>query len=434
MGDAMREIGVGLLGFGTIGAGVVQGLQDNGDLMTERLGARPVIRAIADLDLETDRGVSVDPAILTTDAVSVVNNPEVDIVIELIGGTTIALDLVIQALNAGKSVVTANKALLAKCGAEIYAAAGENNVDIYFGASVGGGIPIIKVLREGLVGNKIEGMYAILNGTCNYILTRMESDGAPFDDVLAEAQEKGYAEADPSLDIDGYDTAHKAVILASLAYGTLLPHDAVEVEGIRGIAPEDIAFARDLGYRIKLLAVIKRDNGEVEIRVHPALVDKEHVLASINGVFNGVAVQGDYLGDALYYGRGAGREPTASTVLSDVGDIVRNIVSGSVGRVPAITLAETPVTVKPLSDVVTRYYLRMSVADEAGVMARITSAFGKRNISIAAALQKGDGVNGYVPVVYMTHEARERDIRQALAEIGAMDVVETPPVVLRIEG
>ncbi len=430
----MKEIGVGLLGFGTIGTGVVEGLQKNKNVIAERLGASPVIRAIADLDIETDRGIDVSRDILTTDAFSVVDNPEIDIIVELIGGTTIARDLVIKAIESGKHVVTANKSLLAKYGSKIFELAMKNGVDIYYGASVGGGIPIIKVMREALAGNNIENIYAILNGTCNYILTRMKEDGLPFEVALQEAQEKGYAEADPTLDIDGHDTAHKATILASLAYGFYCPLEKVSVEGIRNITTDDIRLAENLGYSIKLLAVIKNGENEIEVRVHPSLVPAEHVLASINGVFNGVAVEGDFLGRALYYGRGAGKEPTASTVMSDIIDISRNIVAGSLCRVPAMPLSDTAISIKPMQDIETRYYLRMMVADRAGVMAKISKALGDRNISIAAALQQGDGENGYVSVVYMTHKAKESNIRQALDEIMSMDFINESPVVLRIEG
>ena len=430
----MREIGVGLLGFGTIGAGVVQGLLDNKTVISERLGAVPVMRAIADLDIKTDRGVVVDPAILTTDAFAVVVDPAIDIVIELIGGTTIAKDLVIKALEQGKHVVTANKSLLAKYGKEIFEVAAANSTDIYYGASVGGGIPIIKVMREALAGNNIENIYAILNGTCNYILTQMEEKGMPFDEALDEAKVGAYAEADPTLDIDGHDTAHKAVLLASLAYGFNCPLESVSVEGIRSISPEDISLAKNLGYRIKLLAVIKGHQNEVEVRVHPSLVAHDHVLASINGVFNGVAVEGDLVGRSLYYGRGAGREPTASTVIGDIVDISRNMITDSSFRVPAMPHSAKTVTVNPIENIETRYYIRMMVADKSGVMADIARAFGDRNISIASALQQGDCKDGYVSVVYMSHEAKESDIKDALAEIEAMDFLKGAPVILRIEG
>ena len=323
----MKQIGVGLIGFGTVGAGVADGLQRNRKVMAQRLGMDVVLRKIADVDIATDRGVAVDPSVLTTDAMAVIRDPEIQIVVELIGGTGIAKDFVLAALNAGKSVVTANKKLLAEYGEEIFGAAERNGVDIYFGASVGGGIPIIRVLREGLAGNEIQSIHGILNGTCNYILTRMENEGLPFDEVLAAAQKAGYAEANPGLDIDGFDTAHKAIILASLAYGFHVPMEKVAVEGIRNLSGMDVRYAAEFGYRIKLLAVVKRDGDEVEVGVHPTLVPTGHMLASVSNVFNAAMVHGDLSGDTLYYGRGAGREPTASTVIGDSGDMARNPVT-----------------------------------------------------------------------------------------------------------
>ena len=332
MSEIMKEIGIGLLGFGTVGAGVVEGLQKNGDLIARRIGAKLVLRQIADIDLDRDRGVKIDRSLLTRDAESVIQNPSVDVVIELIGGMGIARDLILKALSFGKPVVTANKALLAEKGEEIYRAAAEQGAAVYCEASVGGGIPIIKALREGLVANHIQSIYGILNGTCNYILTRMEQEKLPFDQVLKAAQAAGYAEAEPSLDIDGIDTAHKAVILASLAYGFPVPMKSVHVEGIRGLDPADIANAAELGYRIKLLGVIKRVGKEIEVRIHPTLVPHRHMLASVDGVFNAIWVSGDVVGDTLYYGRGAGRAATSSAVLSDLADVARDLQSGLKGR------------------------------------------------------------------------------------------------------
>jgi len=328
----MKEIGLGLLGFGMVGAGVVRGLQANGELIGSRLGVRPVLRRIADLDIESDRGVTVDPAILTTDANALIDDPAVEVVIELVGGTGIAKAFVLRALAQGKPVVTANKALLADHGAEIFALAREKQTDIYFGASVGGGIPIIRALREGLLANRIQSIRGILNGTCNYILTEMERAGVPFNTCLADAQALGFAEAEPSLDIDGFDTAHKAVLLASLAYGGTVAMESVYVEGIRNLSSLDIGYARDLGYKVKLLAVIRSDDGAVEIRVHPSLVPAKSMLGSVHGVFNAVLVNGDLTGDTLYYGRGAGADPTASTVLGDVADVVRVVHGAGISK------------------------------------------------------------------------------------------------------
>jgi len=429
----MREIGIGLLGFGTVGAGVVEGLQANGDVVAERLGTRLVLRGIADLDVESDRGVSVDPSLLTPDAHAVVNNPAVDIVVELIGGTGIARDLVLEALALGKGVVTANKALLAEHGAEIFAMAEEKSADIYFGASVGGGIPIIRALREGLVANQVDGILGILNGTCNYILTQMETQGMAFGDALSEAQAKGFAEADPGLDIDGGDTAHKAAILAGLAYGTTFEMGDIHVEGIRDLQKMDLDYAHDLGYRIKLLAVIHRDGQQVEVRVHPTLLHKDHVLASVSGVYNAVMVYSDLAGSTLHYGRGAGREPTASTVLGDVADIARNIASGATHRVPAIAPTGLDFDVKPMAAITTSYYLRMTVADRPGCLAQISAVLGKRGISIASVLQKEQSESDQVPLIIVTHEAREHDVDASIAELNEMDVVQAETVRIRIQ-
>ncbi len=429
----MEEIGVGLLGFGTVGAGVVEGLQQNGDIMAERLGVRPVLRRIADIDIESDRGVTVDPAILTTDAKSVINDPSVDIVVELIGGTGIARELVTMALSQGKAVVTANKKLLAEYGSEIYALAETNQADLGFGASVGGGIPIIRALREGLCANQVKSIYAILNGTCNYILTQMEAEGQAFDVALKAAQELGFAEADPSLDIDGFDTAHKAAILASLAYGSPIDADAVYVEGIRGLDMSDLEHALEFGYRIKLLAVIKRDGDQVEVRVHPTLVPLDHMLASVSGVFNAVMVDSDLADRTLYYGRGAGRAPTASTVLSDVADVMRNLAKSAQHRVPAVPSTGENLPVKPMQDVQSRYYLRLMPADKPGVLAQFTGILGEHGISIESVLQKGSARDGHVPVVLITHEAREADVTKAIEKIDALDVVRAGTVRLRIE-
>ncbi|OGV73899.1 MAG: homoserine dehydrogenase [Lentisphaerae bacterium RIFOXYA12_FULL_60_10] len=429
----MKTIGVGLMGFGTVGAGVVRTLAEHAGLLESRLGARVVLRRIADLDLDTDRGVVVDRSLMTTDAKALIEDPAVDIVVELIGGTGIARDLVTRALEQGKPVVTANKALLAHHGRDLFDLAARKKVDLYFGASVGGGIPIIRALREGLVANRIQGIRGILNGTCNYILTRMEQEGATFKAALGAAQKAGYAEADPGLDIDGHDTAHKAVILASLAFGFMMPLEAVHVEGIRGLSDADIAYARDLGYRIKLLAVIKGDETGVEVRVHPALVPLGNVLSSVNGVFNAVMVQSDPAGNTLYYGRGAGRDPTASTVAGDIADVARNLVAGSPCRVPALSLVQSAPKPRPMADIETRYYLRMLLLDKPGVFARIASILGGQGISIASVLQKEGGEGRHVPVVIMTHQAREGRLNAALDDIVASDVISGRPVRIRVE-
>jgi len=429
----MKQIGVGLLGFGTVGAGVIDGLRRNRELLAHRLGIEVVLRRIADVDLDRDRGIAVDRALLTRDAREVIRDPSVDIVVELIGGTGIARTLVTEALQARKPVVTANKKLLAEYGEEIFGLAEKGGVDLYFGASVGGGIPIIRVLREGLVGNEVRRMLGILNGTCNYILTRMETGGAAFDDVLREAQAAGYAEADPSLDIDGFDTAHKAVILASLAYGFHVPMSAVTVEGIRGLSGMDVRYARELGYRIKLLAIVRREADEIEVRVHPTLVPLDHMLASVHQVFNAVMVSGDMTGDTLYYGRGAGRDPTASTVIGDIADIARNLAVRAPRHRRGVAQASHALRIRPQPEVRSQYYLRLMVVDKPGSLGIFTSILGRHGVSIRAVTQRAvQPVDGGVPVVVLTHDARGSALDAALAEIAAAGVVGEKPVKFRM--
>ncbi|MBN1557455.1 MAG: homoserine dehydrogenase [Lentisphaerae bacterium] len=429
----MKEVGIGIVGFGTIGTGVVEGLQRNGALIAERAGARPVVRRIADIDTARDRGIALAAGVLVEDAEAVVADPAVDVVVELIGGTGAAGEVVRRALEAGKPVVTANKALLAERGRELFELAGARRVDLYFGASVGGGIPIVRVLREALAGNRIASILGILNGTCNYILTRMEAEGLSFDAALGEAQARGFAEADPSLDVDGLDTAHKAVILASLAYGFIVPMRAVSVEGLRRVSATDIVYARDLGYRIKLLAVVKDTEDGIEVRVHPTLVPLDHVLASVSGEFNAVMVRGDLAGETLYYGRGAGRYPTASTVIGDIVDVIRNLGAGSPARVPAMQAGTA--SFRPMASVRTRYYLRLALLDRPGALARTAAVLGAHEISIASAVQheQGEADGDYAPVVLLTHEAREAACDAALEDLGALDVVGSAPLRLRIE-
>ena len=413
------------MGFGTVGAGVAEGLLRNRAVMAERLGVDIVLRKIADLDITTDRGVAVDPDVLTTDAQGVIADPSVDIVVETIGGTGVAKTLVLAALNAGKAVVTANKKLLAEHGAEIFGTAAKNGVDIYFGASVGGGIPIIRSVREGLAGNEIQQIHGILNGTCNYILTRM----------LADAQKLGYAEANPSLDIDGFDTAHKACILAALAYGFQPTLDQVQVEGIRNLSGIDVKYAADFGYRIKLLAVVAKHGAEVEVGVHPTLVPTDHILASVNGVFNAAMVRGDLVGDTMLYGRGAGRLPTASTVIGDIGDIARNMAHGEVRYARAVpTYGEGKTKLRAPGDIVSRFYLRFLVADKAGSLGTMAAILGQHGVSISAATQKhAQGTEtGYVPVVMLTHPAPAKALEAALKEIVDAGILSEPPVRLRM--
>lgn len=427
----MKEVKVGIIGFGTVGSGVAACLLKNADVIGRRSDIKPVLYKIADLDLEKDRGVKIPAGVLTKDAHALIR--ESDVVVELIGGTTVAKDLILEALKQGKPVVTANKALLAEKGEELFAAAEKAGVDIYYEASVAGGIPIIKALREGLAGNRIEKIYGIMNGTCNYILTRMERESVDFAPVLKDAQQLGYAEAEPSLDIDGFDTAHKAAILASLAYGKWFGMKPISVQGIRDISLSDLKYADELGYRIKLLAVIKQINEDVQICVHPTLVPKTSMLAGISEVFNGVMVVGDTVGSTLFYGRGAGRDATASAVVADIVDICLNIKSGAQRRIPAFREGSQFNNIIPIEETESRYYMRLQVEDKPGVMAKITSALGGRNISISSIVQKeGQSVNN-TSMMILTHKAIGKSVNQAIAEIEKMPEIRDKVKLIRIE-
>lgn len=427
----MKELGIGIVGFGTVGAGVADCLIKNGEVIAKRTGVKPVIRKIADLDIVRDRGVKVPREVLTTDAMEAIETCEV--IVELVGGTTFAKTIILEALKRGKPVVTANKALLAKYGEELFAEAEKSGTDIFYEASVGGGIPIIKSLREGLVGNRINRIYGILNGTCNYILTRMERDQADFKEVLADAQKLGYAEANPSLDIDGFDTAHKATIAASLAYGNWFGMDPVYVEGITEISLDEIKLTNELGYKIKLLAIIKQDNGNVEIRVHPTLIPKQSMLAKVDDVFNAVMVNGDFVGDTMFYGRGAGRNATASAVVADITDVCLNLTAGSSRRIPGFVAGNLYNKVLPIDNVKSRYYLSLQVADEPGVLARITNILAAWNISISSVVQKERKGEENVSLVILTHLCEEKSMKAAISEINALAEVRNNIKFIRIE-
>lgn len=427
----MKELGIGIIGFGTVGAGVADCLIKNGEVIAKRTGVKPVIRKIADLDIVRDRGVKVPQEVLTTDAMEAIETCEV--IVELVGGTTFAKTIILEALKRGKPVVTANKALLAKYGEELFAEAEKSGADIFYEASVGGGIPIIKSLREGLVGNRINKIYGILNGTCNYILTRMERDQADFKEVLADAQKLGYAEANPSLDIDGFDTAHKATIAASLAYGNWFGMDPVYVEGITEITLDEIKLTNELGYKIKLLAIIKQDNGNVEIRVHPTLIPKQSMLAKVDDVFNAVMVNGDFVGDTMFYGRGAGRNATASAVVADITDVCLNLTAGSSRRIPGFVAGNLYKKVLPIDNVKSRYYLSLQVADEPGVLARITNILAAWNISISSVVQKERKGEENVSLVILSHLSEEKSMKAAISEINALAEVRNNVKFIRIE-
>jgi homoserine dehydrogenase len=432
----MREINIGLLGCGTVGTGVARLLLERRELIAARLGAVLNLKRVADVDTARDRGIRFPEGVFVSDARRVVTEPGIDIVVEMIGGEGIARELILEALAAGRHVVTANKALLAAHGNEIFEAAARRRVDVYFEASVGGCMPIIKTIRESLVGNRISAMTGILNGTCNYILTKITDEGRPFAEALADAQEKGYAEADPTLDVEGCDTAHKIAILSALAYGMPVHLKEVYTEGISHVTPLDIEFAGQFGYRIKLLAISKFDGEAVEMRVHPTMIPFADMLSNVNGTLNAVTVTGDASGDILLYGRGAGMMPTASAVVGDLVDLARNILSGCAGRVPALACppeSVRPVPIRPIERITSHYYFRFAAQDRPGVLSKISGVLGRHGISIQSMHQKGRKTDGAVPVVMLSHRAREADVRQALGEIQALDAVSEKPVLIRIE-
>lgn len=443
----MRQVNLGMIGGGTVGSGVFHALQRNGELLSCRLGIPVRLQKVAVKAFDEPRPYEIPRALMTTDWQAVVNDPEIDVVIELVGGTTFARTMILAALKRGKPVITANKALLSAHGQELFAAAHENGTNLYYEASVCGGIPIIKALREGFVGNRITHLYGIVNGTCNYILTRMKLEKAGFTEMLKDAQTHGYAEAEPSLDVDGDDAKHKIGILASLAHGFWVDPKEIHVEGIRRITQLDIQFAGQLGYTIKLLGIIKHVAGRakpskkrggarsrrVQVSVYPTLVPNTHVLASVNDVFNAVFVRGDVVGDTLFYGRGAGKDATASAVLSDVADAALDLKFGTKHRLPPFVPHERDGAVAPLDEVVSRYFVRLNVVDTPGTLAKITRIFGEAKIGISSVIQPEGHEGASVALIFMLHDATNGAAAIALRKIGALPVVKEPPVMLRVE-
>ncbi|MBN2036225.1 MAG: homoserine dehydrogenase [Chitinispirillaceae bacterium] len=432
----MQEIRIGLVGAGTVGGGVVKLAHTSFETLCKKQGLPVRIAWIVDKDPGRFKLLPVGQAHCSGDPQDILNDASIQVVIELVGGTTHAKDLILAALKRKKHVITANKALLAEHGPEIFAEATRAGVSVYFEAAVGGGMPVIKTIREALAGNEIRSVTTIINGTCNYILTKMFNEGQPFETVLKKTQLKGYAEADPSLDVGGGDTGHKLAILASLISNGYVPYAAVSIEGITSIAKEDIAYARELGYTIKLLGIIKKEAGQggIEVRVHPAMLNKHHILASVSGVYNAVLLEGDAVGQILLYGKGAGEMPTASSVISDVVDIARNIAAGQPIRVPMEHYtAEHVLTPKPIEEIRCRYYLRFTVIDRPGVLASIAGFLGAENISLASVMQKEVTAEKRVPVIILTHTAQEKNMRSALSRIETMDYVKSPTQVIRIE-
>jgi homoserine dehydrogenase len=437
----MKPIQVGLLGMGTVGSGTFNVLQRNQEEIKRRAGRGIEITMVADLDVAKAQALCGDRVKVVNDARQIIANPEIDIVVELIGGYGIAKALVLEAIAAGKHVVTANKALLAVHGTEIFAAAHAKGVMVAFEAAVAGGIPIIKALREGLTANSIQWVAGIINGTTNFILSEMREKGLDFDVVLKEAQRLGYAEADPSFDIEGVDAAHKATLMSALAFGIPVQFDKAYVEGITKLGAADIKYAEQLGYRIKLLGITKRTTAGVELRVHPSLVPTQRLIANVEGAMNAVMVQGDAVGTTLYYGKGAGSEPTASAVIADLVDITRLHTADPLNRVPHLAFqpdAMSNLKILPMSEVVTSYYLRLRVADEAGVLAKLTGLLAEANISIDAVLQReADQVSqageNQTDVIILTHDTVEGKMNEVLAQMQALPTVMAPITKIRKE-
>jgi homoserine dehydrogenase len=428
----MNQIGIGLAGLGTVGAGVFKHLRNNRTLLTERLGLELVVRKVVVRDISKTRDVQVPDEMLTTRWEDLIEDDAIQIVVELMGGTEPALSFVLRAIERGKIVVTGNKALLAEHGREIFGAAAHYKVPVFFEAAAAGGIPIIKTVREALIGNHIQSIHGIINGTSNYILTRMMEAEMNFAEALKEAQAAGYAEADPAFDVNGWDAAHKAIILASLAYGSWIGMDKIYVEGIEEITAADIRFARQLGYCIKLLAIIKAERrSEIELRVHPTLIPASHVLASVSGVFNAVAIRAVPVGDTLFYGRGAGQDPTASAVISDLAEAAVAV------ECPRRNYGFTPHalygTCKPIDQIVSQYYLRISVIDQPGVLAQVAGILGEENIGISSVIQPEEHEPDSVPLILMVHDATHLQIRTALERIGKLPSVKRPPRMIRVE-
>jgi len=433
----LKPVNIGLLGLGTVGGGTVSVLKRNAGEITRRAGRDIQIRAASARNLGRTRLCDTRGIRLTTDSFEIVNDPDIDIIVELIGGISPAKDLVLAALENGKHVVTANKALIALHGNEIFTKAREKGLMVAFEAAVAGGIPVIKAIREGLAGNTVEWLAGIINGTCNFILTEMRDKGRDFADVLSEAQALGYAEADPTFDVEGIDAAHKLTILASIAFGIPLQFDKVYVEGITGITSMDVNYAEALGYRIKLLGIARRAAQGIELRVHPTLIPERRLIANVDGVMNAVLVKGDAVGPTLYYGAGAGAEPTASSVVADIIDVVRTLTSDPENRVPHLAFqpgAIAEMAILPITEVETAYYLRLSASDQPGVLADVTRILADLGISIEAILQKEPPPGeSQLPVILLTHKVREHDMNQAIARIEALPTISGSVKRIRME-
>ncbi|HOW42873.1 MAG TPA: homoserine dehydrogenase [Candidatus Omnitrophota bacterium] len=429
----MKKINIGIIGFGTVGSGVVRILRERRKMLADKIGTELIIKQICDKDLASRRNVAVPKELLTADVAAVINDPQIDVIVELIGGIHPAKEFISQALKKGKHIVTANKALLAEHGKEMFATAIDNGKSIYFEASVGGGIPIIKALREGLVANKFSSIFGIVNGTSNFVLSKMSDDNCSFNEALKEAQAKGFAEKDPTLDIEGIDSAHKLVLLTYLGFGRLISLDDVFIEGISRVSLYDINYAKELGFEIKLLAIAKKEEDSLEVRVHPTLIPTEHLLASVNGVNNAMHVASDLAGNLLFFGPGAGQLSAASAVVSDLVDLTQGIKAG-LFRPTLNVIEDTSVKkLRKIDEIESRYYIRFMAQDKPGVLAKIAGVLARYSISIASVTQKERRRAKSVPIVMVIHEAKEKDLRTALAIIDKMNIIHEPSVAIRIE-
>lgn len=429
----MKKINLGLLGFGNVGSGVAKILKERKSFLSEKIGIQMDIKKICDKDIVSKRNINVDRKLLTKNPQEVINDPQIDILVELMGGIHPAKEYIAEALKKGKNIVTANKALLAQEGQELFAIAGDRGKNIYFEASVGAGIPIIKALREGLVANRFYSIFGILNGTSNFILSQMSSNSYTFNDALTQAKQKGFAEKDPTLDIEGIDSAHKLTLLTYLCFGKLVSLKDIFTEGISRISLSDVRYATELGFEIKLLAIAKKENDELEVRVHPTLISKTHLLASVNGVFNAIYVSSDLAGNLLFYGPGAGQMSAASAVVSDLVDLTQDIKAGLFRPVLNIVPDKSINKLRKISECESRYYIRFMALDKPGVLAKISGVLAKFGISIASVTQKERRKAHVVPIVMIIHEAKEKDLRAALEMIDRLDAIKEKSIAIRIE-
>ena len=429
----MKRINLGLLGFGNVGSGVVKILKERKSFLAEKIGIQMDVKKICDKDIVSKRNINVDRNLLTKNPQEVINDPQIDILVELLGGIHPAKEYIVEALKKGKNIVTANKALLAQEGQELFVIAGDRGKNIYFEASIGAGIPIVKALREGLVANRFYSIFGILNGTSNFILSQMSSNGYTFNDALTQAKQKGFAEKDPTLDIDGIDSAHKLTLLTYLCFGKLVNLKDIFTEGISRISLSDVRYATELGFEIKLLAIAKKENDELEVRVHPTLISKTHLLASVNGVFNAIYVSSDLAGNLLFYGPGAGQMSAASAVVSDLVDLTQDIKAG-LFRPVLNTMPDKSINkLRKISECESRYYIRFMALDKPGVLAKISGVLAKFGISIASVTQKERRKAHVVPIVMIIHEAKEKDLRAALEMIDRLDAIKEKSIAIRIE-